>query len=328
MVYAIGSNGAFQLGVGHNRDVSVPEKTFFTHADDVVSGGNHTVFLVDKVAYLVGSIGDIKHKKPIPVPILNGERVQWKLAACGWEFVILIDESNQVYALGKGSHGELGLGPNVHECVTATPLVSFGPLNKSIVDIKAGMNHVVVLLDDGSVWGWGASSKGQLGNPAKAMARIWTPIEVIHDLDFRHCSAIACGRDFSVVCNLRSGHIKVIGRQRKEWQDLPRVIHNIKQIGSGWSCIHVLKHDGSVESWGNNSHSQVTGHNNSRARFTSMACGTEHVVALDSHHRIWTWGWGEHGNCGKEGLKTHNEHTIDEGEHSAVFAGHANTWFI
>lgn len=332
MVYALGSNGQFQLGVGHDNDISVPEKTYFEHVDLVASGGNHTIFIIDDVAYIAGTLGGHKYTKPVPVPVAGQtSKPKWKLAACGWEFVILVNENNQIYSMGHGARGELGLGHDVTNADFASAIAPFGPPDKVVVDIKAGMNHVLLLLNDGSVWGWGSSHKGQLGDAAKAIGKIWSPIEVIHDLDRRKCTAIACGRDFSVVCCERTGYIKVIGRQRKEWQDLPPVIHNIKAIGAGWSCIHMLKNDGSVESWGNDSHGQVSGHDNSRVKFKAISCGTEHVVGLESlsptRQRLWAWGWGEHGNCGVDGLKSHNEHIIHDGQTATMFAGHANTWF-
>lgn len=30
----------------------------------------------------------------------------------------------------------------------------------------------------------------------------------------------------------------------------------------------------------------------------SVACGSEHSLAIDSNEQLWVWGWNEHGMCG------------------------------
>ncbi|MBL8363424.1 MAG: hypothetical protein JNN18_23265 [Rubrivivax sp.] len=47
-----------------------------------------------------------------------------------------------------------------------------GGLPGRVVDFSASFNHVVALLEDGSVWGWGDNSQGQLGDGSTGNTRL------------------------------------------------------------------------------------------------------------------------------------------------------------
>ena len=53
-----------------------------------------------------------------------------------------------------------------------------GGLPGRVVDFSASFNHVVALLEDGSVWGWGDNSQGQLGDGSIGNTRL-TPVRVL-----------------------------------------------------------------------------------------------------------------------------------------------------
>lgn len=58
-----------------------------------------------------------------------------------------------------------------------TPTAVTG-LPARVVEMSASFNHVVVLLEDGSVWGWGDNFQGQLGDGTQGNSRL-TPVRAL-----------------------------------------------------------------------------------------------------------------------------------------------------
>jgi alpha-tubulin suppressor-like RCC1 family protein len=75
----------------------------------------------------------------------------------------------RVWAWGDNRDGQLGDGTFTSH---STPELVTGIGAPGIADVSAGESFVVVLGTDGSIWGWGADEKGQLGNaPGQPVTR-------------------------------------------------------------------------------------------------------------------------------------------------------------
>jgi alpha-tubulin suppressor-like RCC1 family protein len=70
-----------------------------------------------------------------------------------------------VWTWGANSFGELGDGTTTD---SATPVEVFGINVPAVTAISAGRGFSMVLGSDGSVWGWGLNSDGELGNGTTA----------------------------------------------------------------------------------------------------------------------------------------------------------------
>lgn len=68
-----------------------------------------------------------------------------------------------VVSWGKNDRGELGNGQLGGWVWTYSPLAPL-PNLEHVKAIAAGDHHALALLDDGTVWAWGANDLGQLGN--------------------------------------------------------------------------------------------------------------------------------------------------------------------
>src|SRR5438128_9587367 len=141
-LFAFGSNGSGQLGIGNFLDCNVPTPCKFSKkADNHISddddsfasslkyppkviscGGNHSALITyNGELWMTGS----NVKGQCGNIVINDDNLfyncfhqvltdkKWKHVACGWTFTILVEENGNVYALGKGSFGELGCGKNV-----------------------------------------------------------------------------------------------------------------------------------------------------------------------------------------------------------------------
>ncbi|KAL1922478.1 uncharacterized protein VTP21DRAFT_10017 [Calcarisporiella thermophila] len=381
-LFACGSNGNGQLGVGHEDDISFFAPCLFTHPlpshtppQFVTGGGNHAALVTSSgELWLSGLNSDGQSSasssedegwtsfRPSTIP--GSTRV--KTVCCGWTTTFVITEQDGlVYAMGKGSSGELGLGQVVKSSKPA--LIE---ALRDVVDIRCGLRHVVALTRDGSLWGWGSERHGALSNSketytnksnAKKSTR-WRPEPV--QIDAR-AVAIACGLYFTAILD-DQGRVWTMGLNkhgqlgRADPKDListskPMIVSlptKVVQLSCGWNHTVVLCEDGGVYAWGRNDHGQlgIRGPNEigtsadgwysepmsiaylpqqiSLTNISRIACGSEHTLAVTSDKKLLTWGWNEHGNCAtRDRCNVLEPRLIDGVENVAgVGAGCGTSW--
>lgn len=343
-MYALGSNGCGQLGLGHTEDVATPGLCIFAptknrdarqpataaadcrHIRKISAGGNHTLALsADGKLYAAGRNDDGR----CGLPLHNGNGDDLKLVfeevhigtilevmpeeapaerksqitdiAATWEASFVVLNSRYVLACGSGSKGELGLGRNVSSIATWTKVLDVSPSGEKILKIAASMSHIVALLSDGKILGWGSCRKGQLGATAKEEKSLWFPTRVEAGLGFRVADVLV-GRDFTLL--LAAGRKPEMLGESKFLSPEDFEVFDAADIAvCGWNTVHVLSvSPGSsttkTRSLGKNDRGQFAPKNLPNVR--DIAAGSEHCVALTIDNRAISWGWGEHGNCGEE----------------------------
>lgn len=354
-IYAIGSNGSGQLGIGHKEDVSVPKPALFDgptppHIRAVAAGGNHTLILTrsgqiywsgDSKSGACGVVPQNPGREPSFAPMLSKEFEHDDAqpvthVAATWESTIFVRQDKQgknreAYSCGLGDKGELGQGQFVVRIPSAQRIPDFPPPDTEIVHLSACMSHVVAVLNDGSVYGWGNGRKGQIGSPD----------EIVHSprrldgIDF-HVKKAVCGKEFTCLIG-EDGQISVLGSDK--WgikSSAPAMVQGWQDIGASWSNIYVLKSDGHVQSWGRDDYSQNVP--SDLAKVSNMAVGSEHIVVHLESGEVVAWGWGEHGNCGPIPSKQTTKgvrNTIASSKYipadamiSTIGAGCATTWIV
>ena len=307
-LFAFGSNGAGQLGIGHQGDVPAP--TLHIRPSDlqsespacVTAGGSHTLVLYETGKVTITAADDSGENHQLSQTRVMADNV--KFCSATWEASILCSLSNQVAVYGRGNKGELGQGLGVCETSHSGRILDLSPVQPDgyeIVDLASSVQHSVIVLSNGDVIGWGNGRKGQLGSPADI---VWKPRK-IDGVDF-HVRRAVCGRDFTyLVGDATKGQHLILGTDK--WQlksDAPFAVPNWKDIGASWGSIFVLLDSGSILSWGRHDHGQLAPQN--IPRIEQIAIGSEHALALGSNGQVLAWGWGEHGNCGPD--------TDDEGD--------------
>ena len=157
------------------------------------------------------------------------------------------------------------------------------------------MAHTAAICEDGSVFGWGAGRKGQLGVKEKLVA---LPRRV--ELGFP-AAAAACGREFSFFVSRNGERHRVLGEDGRfaMQTDSPAQgeLRGFRKLGAGWGSVVVQLADGRLRAWGRNDRGQLP--HAGVAGVRDLAVGSEHGVAVLDDNRLVAWGWGEHGNCGK-----------------------------
>ncbi|KAK1751605.1 alpha-tubulin suppressor protein Aats1 [Echria macrotheca] len=305
-LFALGSNGSGQLGIGHREDVSVPKPVPLPPASSVTTiaaGGNHTLLLTsdgtlfgagDATSGAIGSSPSDSqfHQLATASPVTH--------IAASWtaSFFTTGSPPTALYALGTGLKGELGLGQLIIRTPSASLVPNFPPQGTHIVDLSASMAHAVAVLSDGSVWGWGAARKGQLGPVPGNEAVVYSPRK-IDGVSFAVTRAI-CGKEFTCLFGTTDdGKMMILGSDKWGVQTKAPAATKIsgwKDVGAGWSNVYVLCGDGTVVSWGRDDHGQMVPQDLSKA--AKIAIGSEHALSLSDDGEVTAWGWGEHGNCG------------------------------
>ncbi|KHO01155.1 Regulator of chromosome condensation/beta-lactamase-inhibitor protein II [Metarhizium album ARSEF 1941] len=319
-IFAIGSNGSGQLGIGHREDVSVPKPVHFHSAPlssrivKIAAGGNHTLVLGESgEIYWSGdpssgacgiSDSDLETAAFRPLRLVHSGHNDTigtpVLIAATWEasFIVSRDDSGRrtrIFSFGTGLKGELGAGEMIIRTPTATQLQNFPPPDTEIIDLAACMGHVVAVLDNGDAYGWGNCRKSQAGAPAGV---IYEPRRIAK-IGFNVHRAVCTKEATGLFGAPDSGRVRILGSDK--WgivSKSPDIAPPWLDIGAGWGAVYILNKDGTLQAWGRDDHGQLPPPN--LPRLKKIAIGSEHVVALSQGGDVLSWGWGEHGNCGPQ----------------------------
>lgn len=308
-LYALGSNGSGQLGVGHADDLSVPQLVPGSEAYSVrqlAAGGNHTVILCSDGS--VRATGNNEDSRAcicgrstytfMQMPLWEynyGGTLEVKQVACTWSASLLLLGDGTVMVCGTGSSGEMGLGEGVVGSKVLRRIPNFPPEGRQATSISACMGHVVAILSDGTVYGWGKGRKGQLGEPAED---VWTP-RMIGGIGFEAMRA-TCGKDFTIVLGKTTSDFAILGPNGKDRFGIRNeaAFQAIapETVMASWCSVFATGIDGRLQAWGRDDHGQLPSKH--VPEVTSSAAGSEHALALAKSGKVLAWGWGEHGNCG------------------------------
>lgn len=328
-ILCCGSNGSYQLGIGNEEDQNILQPVLFKHEDGslkesidakpikISSGGNHTFILLSSGQLYsagdntYGQCGQKSNSEYIHEFTLVGGK-GWVDVCCGWEFSILMNDAQEIYVCGLGLKGELGLGQGVTKSDLTRAAFKFP---NPVVDIKSSINHVIVRLANNELYGWGNCRKGQLGSQPlvqsstklKPRGVIWEP----EPLDFKTKTirAYDLGRDCTVIVD-DSSTIEIFGKGAESFQPPDEII----DLKSMWSSNHYAlrdRHDQLlIKSRGNNSHGQL--YPGSSIQVQKYVVGSEHGLVLAADSKVYAWGWGEHGNCGKHSIPVNHDKIEDQ----------------
>ncbi|RXZ78691.1 hypothetical protein EBB07_26020 [Paenibacillaceae bacterium] len=191
---------------------------------------------------------------------------------------------------------------------------------------EAAVNHLLILLSDGTVQAMGDNDLGQLGN-GKEDDELDRPVQVLTALEtpLTNIKAIAAGEDYSLAVDT-SGQVWFWGYNHvTEDSELYAVLvsgfggKTVTAIAAGVTHNLALTNDGQVWAWGENDFGQLAaGYRNSTANdvpspvktddgsgneialshIKEIAAGAGYSMALDQNGRIWGWGLNMSGVIG------------------------------
>ena len=194
-----------------------------------------------------------------------------KAVAAGSHHSLALDSRGVVWSWGNNSDGQLGLG-RVASQVFALQ-VTF-PESVVITAIAAGAYHSLALDSAGNAWAWGNNHNGQLGISSFDEER-FTPVKLTFFPPNTRLVAISAGGSHSLALD-SAGNVFAFGG------------NILGQLGNGQT---------------------IDQHGPTRTIFPAgtpaivkIAAGGDHNLALDTQHRVWTWGNNGEGQLGNQNV--------------------------
>ena len=215
--------------------------------------------------------------------------------------VVRVDSTGAVTPIGVGTALVIATSVANGDTATCTVTVWDKTVNFAATQVAAGINHVIALNNDGTVWAWGNNMYGQLGDGSQTDRT--TPVQVSN---LSEVIKVAAGNAQSLA--LRSdGTVWSWGIN----SSLPTQVSDLTDVvdvavGSNHSIA--VKSDGTVWTWGINDYGQL-GDGSTTYRSLpvqvqnltdaiAISAGSQHTVALKRDGTVWTWGYNGYGQLG------------------------------
>lgn len=233
------------------------------------------------------------------------------VAVCaGSRHSLALKRNGQVWAWGSNTGSQLGVGSTAPQVT----IPRFIPYLDNVKALRAGLYHNLAIRNDGSVWGWGANSFGELGLGHNNVPTYPVPVPALSGM-----TDIACGGGFSVGLksngSVWSWGLNQLGQlgngSGATVQTTPNLIsglNSITAIACGGDHALALRSDGTVRAWGYNAYGQVgDGSTTTRAvpvtvtglgNVASIATGLSHSLAIKNDGTYWAWGQNNMGQLG------------------------------
>lgn len=206
-------------------------------------------------------------------------------------------EPLKVFVFGEGSSGELGFGATKKAIDVKRPRYNEALSNQNVVRIAAGGMHVVALTKDNKILTWGVNDNGALGRDTSNADVKLRDMDADEDSDSED--------ETGGLNDLEATPTAVSAEYFPE--DTTFV-----DIAAGDSCSFALTTEGAIYGWGTfRKNEGILGFEkgNHTARFpvyidgvtkvTQIACGTNHVLALDKDKHVYAWGNGQQNQLGR-----------------------------
>ena len=222
---------------------------------------------------------------------------------------LALKSNGTVWGWGDGSSGQLGNSSTAeHHTPVQTTATNLG----AATAISAGSTFSEALKSDGTVWTWGANSKGQLGNNATGLQS--APVQVSSltgataiSAGFQHALAVKSNGTVWAWGLNANGEL---GNNSTTDSRVPVQVSGITtatQAAAGNNFSSLRKSDGTVWSWGADANGRL-GDNATTDQHTPVQTGTitvasiedgsSHGTAVKSDGTVWTWGWNHDGQLG------------------------------
>ena len=283
-LWGTGYNALGQLGLGDKND-----RTIFTKiTNDVKSvycGQSHTFILKNddtlwgcgvNTSNQLGLGEDANNKTTFTQITTNANDV--KSACCGYYHTIILKNDGTLWGCGYNSGGRLGLGDEDNR--TTFTIINSNPGN--IKSVYCGSDYTLILQNNGTLWGCGGNSYGQLGLGDNNNRTIFT--KITNDV-----KSVNCGYTHTIIlknngtlwgCGNNEHNELGLGdtTNRNTFTQITTNTNDIKSVYCGYYHTIILKKDNTLWGCGTNGYGQLgLGDTNSRATFTQITTNVDNI---------------------------------------------------
>ena len=274
-LWGCGHNQYGQLGLGDEIN-----KTIFTiigtNTNDIKSiqcGYHYTIILKnDGTLWTCGynehgqlGVGDTSYRTTF-TQITNGV----KSVHCGGNHTIILKNDGTLWGCGYNVHGQLGLGDTNHR----TTLTQITANTDDIKSVYCGGFYTFILKNDGTLWGCGNNSYGQLGLGDGNRRTTFTQITA----NANDIKSIYCGGYHTLM---------------------------LKNDGTLWGCGYNWQ--GQLGLGDQNDRTTFVQITTNTDNIKSVYCGDHYTIILKNDNTLWACG---RNHCGQLGLGDTTDRTI------------------
>ena len=287
-----------------------------TELDEATSNKNRLYDLMLEGGYEVNSsmnldsLLDLLEQSGISV----GDIKQIEIA-CGTNYTFVLKTDGSLWGCGYNNYGQLGLNDTSDRTTFTQVTIN---INNDVKQIACGQSHTIIQKNDGTLWGCGLNSSGQLGLGDTTTRYTFTRIANNINNDVKQ---IVCGsyhtfiikNDGSIwACgNNDYGQLGLNTTDKTSFTKVTANINNdVKQIACGQYHTFIIKTDGSLWGCGYNYYNQlglsdpankhmfvkITTNINNDVK--QIACGDNHTFILKNDGSIWACGRNNYGQLG------------------------------
>ncbi|GIO33324.1 hypothetical protein J2TS6_44650 [Paenibacillus albilobatus] len=255
---------------------------------------------------------------PLQINVMdNGVPVSFKEIKVGLNHAIALDRNGRLWGAGQNVLGQLGLGQTTANVINWTKIdVKNGGAPVEFKEIAAARSSSFALDVHGKLWIWG--QRTYTADPTVPIQQQLTYPNgdpVVFD-------ALEANDELAIALDSRqrlwtlyqpdyrpSQHTLIDGGQEVKFQSISAG----STYGTGPFLALAIDTDGNVWSWGGNDQGQLGDKalpetwiptklsitdNGTPATFVRISGGLKHVLALDEHGDMWTWGLNDSGQLG------------------------------
>ena len=348
-LWGLGYNGDGELGDGTYNNTNRPEEIVAGGVTAIAAGTYHSLFLESDGSLwgmgdaFYGELGDGASNSTTnrPEKIAPGGVAA---IAAGSRFSLFLKSDGSLWAMGDNNQGQLGDGTNSNNNILNTNLPE-QTVASNVTAIAAGGGHSLFLKSDGSLWGNGDNSHGQLGDgtynftnhPEQIVATNVTAIAAgtFHSL-FLKSDGSLWGMGDNAYGQLGDGNITGInaGTNRPELI----VSSGVVAIADGTGHSLFLKSDGSLWGMGYNEDGELGDGSNTTTNqpeqivasgVAAIAAGSEHSLFLKTDGSLWGMGFNADGQLGDGTRDNSNQpELLVASDVTAIAAGSYQSFFI
>jgi alpha-tubulin suppressor-like RCC1 family protein len=226
----------------------------------------------------LGSAGAADELTPVRV----GSGADWAAVAAGDDYSAALKTNGTLWTWGRGQFGQLGHGSKAAVAVPTQVTTGSGVDTFTAFACGSGRDssHMLAVKTDGSLWGWGYQSSGELGQ-GLVIDYYLSPVRIGSDSDW---STVACGSSYGDNYSLATK----TGGQLYAWGGNFR-----GQLGGG---DYVVRFDVGAAGGGGSAWAGVVAGSNS--------------FGLRTDGTLWAWGDNEWGQLGLGDAKAYSSTTV------------------
>jgi alpha-tubulin suppressor-like RCC1 family protein len=263
-----------------------------------------------------------------PVTLL---RSSVTLVASSYKYSIFKLSSGLMYGIGLNQFGVIGNTSISSTIPILLPVNILTTFTNNVAILSASYQHAMLIDNNGSLYGWGTSTYGQIGTNQTGAYTQYTPgrvnvtNNVIIDVScgYYHTAAVTAGGSVYTWGNNSLGQI---GDNTLTNRLSPTLVNGLLQnaiiisISCGSYHTMALATDGQLYTWGSNNFGQIGDGLSASVRLLpvrvqgvlngivvrSISAGYEYSTAIDSSNNLYTWGNNARGQLGDNTTITRN----------------------